>query len=516
MGIRDRIVVTLAALAVVTGCFVTGPVLATEPGTVIDEAVLATVLARIDNAYVTPVDLTRLGLRGLEGLSRIDPNITVERTGTTVKLRAVGALAAEYPVPEAGDTMGWARLMVRAAQRLRLFSAAVYDAGAERVYQALMDSLTAELDGYTRYSGPERATGERAQRDGYGGIGLTLDFPGRGPVVREVLAGGPADRAGLRRGDTLTTIDGRRTTTLDPAEVSDRLRGPSGSPVTVTIERSRVKPRTMTLRRERVVPNTVTVRTAGRVGVLKLDRFNAATAVNLRDAMRKARRTLGPRAAGLVLDLRGNPGGLLDQAVAVADLFMPRGRILTTEGRHPDSRQRWDATPDDEAAGLPLVVLVDGRSASSAEVVAAALQDSGRAVVVGASSFGKGTVQTVTRLPNDGELFLTWSRIHTPAGYALHRQGVQPTICTSRDGADTPSALLADLRAGRTPSAVQLAMWRSKAADDDEALHHLRDACPWREHEPEVDLTVATALLSDPALYARAIALSASHTVAER
>ena len=272
----------------------------------------------------------------------------------------------------------------------------------------------------------------------------------------------------------------------------------------------------MPVRRERVIPNTVAMSIADDVGILKVDRFNAATATNLREAVQAVRRSVGRGLRGYVLDLRGNPGGLLDQAVAVADLFIARGKIITTEGRHPDSRQRFEASPDDIADGLPLVVLVDGRSASSAEVVAAALQDSGRAVVVGASSYGKGSVQTVTRLPNDGELFLTWSRIYTPAGYTLHRQGVQPTLCTSRPGQEDPAALLTDLRDGRVRPAAQFAGWRARAADDEEALNQLREACPWKEHEPELDLKVALRLLAEPALYQRASSLASTSTVAER
>ncbi|WP_448204689.1 S41 family peptidase [Azospirillum sp. sgz302134] len=482
----------------------------------VSEQVFTVAYGKIAEVYLQPVDFGRLGLDGLKGLTAIDPTTRVERAGNSVRLYVSDSLIAEYPAPGGADTAGWAALTTKAAERARLYSPTLHQATPERIYQAVLDGVMADLDGYSRYTGTQRATTERAQREGYGGIGLSLDTNGGRTVVRDVLTRGPADRSGIRDGDQLLAIDGELTVKLTEAEMRDRLRGPTGTMVVLTLARDGAPPRRAPIRRERVVPNTVSTTVTDQVGVLKVDRFNASTAANLREAALAVRHNVGKGLRGYVLDLRGNPGGLLDQAVAVADLFIARGKIITTEGRHPDSRQRFEAAPDDIAEGLPLVVLVDGRSASSAEVVAAALQDSGRAVVVGASSYGKGSVQTVTRLPNDGELFLTWSRIYTPAGYTLHRQGVQPTVCTSRAGQDDPAALLTDLRDGRVRPTAQFAGWRAKAADDEEALTRLREACPWKEHEPELDLKVALRLLSEPAMYQRAVALASSNTVAER
>ncbi|PWC39878.1 peptidase S41 [Azospirillum sp. TSO35-2] len=495
----------------------TGPAPALTPATPppVSEQVFAVGFNKIAEVYLDPVSFDRLGLDGLKGLTGIDPAVTVERAGSTVRLYVSGALSAEYGMAGAADAGGWAALTARVIDRARIFSPVLAKATPERLYQVVFDGVTADLDGYSRYTGVQRATNERAQREGYGGVGVTLDNANGRVTVHDVMAHSPADRAGVVDGDQLLAIDGDLTTRLTASEMRDRLRGPTGTVVILTLARDSAAPRRLPLRRERVVPNTVTYSLSGDIGVVKLDRFNATTASSLRTAVTAIRQGAGSTLRGMVLDLRGNPGGLLDQAVAVADLFIRRGRIISTEGRNPDSRQRFDANPDDLLDGLPLVVLVDGRSASSAEVVASALQDSGRAVVVGASSYGKGSVQTVTRLPNDGELFLTWSRIYTPAGYTLHRQGVQPTVCTSHAGQTDPDALLADLREGRLRPA-QIASWRSKAADDEQALNSLRETCPWKEHEPELDLKVAMRLLSDPALYQRAVAMAVVNTVAER
>ncbi|WP_247887225.1 S41 family peptidase [Azospirillum sp. SYSU D00513] len=482
----------------------------------VSEQVFAVGYGRIAEAYLQPVDLGRLGPDGLKGLASIDPTLRIERSDSLVRVQLSDAPAEEFAAPAPSDAAGWASLTARILDSVRSRSPLLSQAAPERIYQAVFDAVAADLDGYSRYTGTRRASTERAQREGYGGIGLALERKDGRTWVSDVLPRSPAERAGIRAGDTLLAIDGDMAASLTEDDMRDRLRGPTGTMVMITVRGSAGEPRRLPVRRERVVPNTVSTTIVERTGVLKVERFNASTAANLREAIQTAKGTIGASVRGFVLDLRGNPGGLLDQAVAVADLFMTRGRIITTEGRHPDSRQRFDASPDDVTNGLPLVVLVDGRSASAAEVVAAALQDSGRAVVVGASSYGKGSVQTVTRLPNDGELFLTWSRIYTPAGYTLHRQGVQPMVCTSRNGQDDPVALLSELRDGNGRSAAQFAGWRAKAADDEEALNHLRSACPWKEHAPELDLKVALRLVEEPALYQRAVALASTHTVAER
>jgi carboxyl-terminal processing protease len=227
----------------------------------------------------------------------------------------------------------------------------------------------------------------------------------------------------------------------------------------------------------------------------------------LRDSIRHARAEIGPDLAGYILDLRGNPGGLLDQSVAVSDMFVTNGRIVSTHGRHPDSHQYFDAEPDDLTGNMPVVVLVNGNSASASEIVAAALQDSGRAVVVGTSSYGKGTVQTVLRLPNEGELTLTWARFHAPSGYALNGRGVMPDICTANqsDGQGIDAEQILDrVRTGQLPLPRSV-IKRDLPLLDESGIAAFRAACPPSQGEAGVELEVALRLLEDPALFARAI-----------
>ena len=264
-----------------------------------------------------------------------------------------------------------------------------------------------------------------------------------------------------------------------------------------------------------MIPNVINTRVEDDTVIVRISRFNASTKENLKETVSAALDGLNGRAKGVILDLRGNPGGLLGQAINVADLFITDGRIIATRGRHPDSLQQFDADSDDLADGLPMVVLVDGRSASGAEVVAAAMQDSGRAVLVGATSFGKGSVQRVIRLDNDGELYLTWSRIYAPSGYTLHRQGVMPTICTSGPFTD-PDELISLFRDGEMTLTARLANYRFAAPDDEEALDALRETCPWQAHDEDVDLEVAHRVIEDGALYAQGLAAFGPASLAQR
>jgi len=476
----------------------------------VDRVLLAAALNHIDEQFLEPVDLERLALDGLAGLSRLDPAVSFSRAGGVLGVTVAGQGIGEFTLPVRRRPSDWADFAARVAESVRLRSPALTAAGTEAVHKAVIDGMTADLDGSSRYTTPEQAKAERSVRDGYVGIGVTVRREAERLMIADVIPDGPADRAGIRPGEALLAVDGVSIDGLEVEAVATRLAGRAGSPVQVTVgppTATARQGRRLSLRRDRVVPRTVTAEVQDGVGIIRIERFNAATLVNLSDAIRQLKDRLGRQGRGYVLDLRGNPGGLLDQAVAVADRFVTDGTIVSTEGRHPDSLQHYDARSDDQLSGAPLVVLVDGRSASAAEVVAAALQDSGRAAVVGASSYGKGSVQTVIPLPNQGELFLTWSRIHAPSGYTLHKQGVQPSLCTSREGA-TAAGIVEELRSGGTIPTSTIALWQDQALSDPAALAQLRAACPKREHEPALDLEVAKALLADPALYRRALARS--------
>jgi carboxyl-terminal processing protease len=485
---------------------------------VIGEHLFGVGYSKIAEIYLNPLQTRRLALDGLGGLRQIEPGFAFLATDTLLTMSVEGRPVPALPLPASDSTAAWATLTIRVLDSLRQASVRAAAAAPEELYTAIFNAIATDLDSYSRYTSAARANDERSQREGYGGVGIALRQDGSSHVITEVLADGPASQAGILAGDRIVSVDGIPTAALNSEQVGERLRGPAGTLVTLQLQRGPagdgyLKPQT--IRRDRLIPNTVQVELSDGVAIVRIERFNAATKDRLQAAILQLREGTGPAPVGVVLDLRGNPGGLLDQAVAVADQFMTGGRIVSTRGRHPDSLQQFDASPDDLAGGLPLVVLLDGRTASSAEIVAAALQDSGRAVSVGSSTYGKGSVQTVTRLPNDGELFLTWSRIYTPGGYTLHRQGVQPIVCTSLESVNATQDALRALRAGTMVPASTLRDWKARAPDDETALAHLREACPWREHAPELDIAVAKVLIHDGALYRRAQILS-QPSMAER
>jgi carboxyl-terminal processing protease len=246
------------------------------------------------------------------------------------------------------------------------------------------------------------------------------------------IDGTPAAKAGILAGDVITQVDGEPIKGLPLDRVVAKLRGPVGSNVKLAIERqSEPKPIEVTLKREIIKQRPVSYRDeGGNVGYIRITEFNNLAGDELKSAIRNLSVKIpADQLKGYILDLRNNPGGLLDQAIAVSDTFLPRGEIVSTRGRAPDDSQRFDAKRRDLTKGKPLIVLINGGSASASEIVAGALQDQRRATIVGSRSFGKGSVQTIIPLgQNNGALRLTTARYYTPSGRSIQAQGITPNI----------------------------------------------------------------------------------------
>lgn len=476
--------------------------------------VLAVGYANIMEKYLVPVRGTALASDGLRGLGTLAPGIEVTRSGDKIVLVHSGRVVASQVPPPEEDAEGWATLTTDFLMAARKGSSELRSASDEKVFEAMFDGMLAHLDSYSRYSGSDEAYKNRSKRDGFGGVGISFDTADGRIIVSEVMPETPAERAGIQKGDRITHVGSVPITGMKAAEISQQLRGPILSKVALTVLRGNSpEPLTIEVERALIVPPTVVDRQQDGIVVLEISGFNQDTPRSITSKIFTHQRQLGTAMKGIVLDLRGNPGGLLKQSVKVADLFLKRGPILTSAGRHPDSVQVYEASGSDIAEDLPIVVLIDGRSASAAEIVAAALQDRERAVVVGTSSFGKGTVQTVVRLPNEGEITLTWSKLLAPSGYPLHGLGVHPTICTS--GVPTSRREFIDQALNDRPKATAiLAAWRKLGADDVARQKELRATCPPERRDQKVDLEIARELLSDPAFYARALGLTGTTNVA--
>lgn len=395
------------------------------------EEMLWTGFADIQEIYIDKPDLSDLAVAGLEGLQQIEPNLRVEKKDGILKLHLSGGVAGMAKAPLEDNPYAWALTLTHLLHSSQGTSEKLRSASTERLFSAMFDNVARQLDPYSRYSSADEARDNRASRDGFGGIGVTLMPHADGAVISAITSGLPADKAGLRRGDRIVVIDGQPLGKISIKKIVRLLQGPVGRSVQVSVRRERTpKPIKVSILRAHITPETVEFVRDGDIAVMKVSHFNADTATSLARAVKEAKAQIGEELRGIILDLRDNPGGLLYQSVQVADLFIDSGRIISTRGRHQDSVQLFDATAGDIAEGLPIAVLINGGTASAAEILAAALQDNDRAIVVGSRSYGKGSVQTVLRMPNNGELILTWARLHAPSGYKLSGVGVIPTLCT--------------------------------------------------------------------------------------
>jgi carboxyl-terminal processing protease len=466
------------------------------------EAVLRDAYMALRDRYLEPVRLADLTLAALRSLASLDGSVAVDRRGEQVRLAIDDRAVAAWRAPADTDAAQWAQLAAALAGAAQA-APGVRRAGQERLLRAMFDEIGSRLDPFTRYVPPPEAREARGRRQGEGGIGIRVVPAEGGAAVIEVAPDSPAAQAGLVEGDRVYAIDGVRTRGLNEAQIAARLAGEEDTRLTLAV-RSRGAPRTLTLIRALIVPETISTQRRGSVLIIRLSGFNELTDQRLsRQVLAAAQDTA---ITGLVLDLRGNRGGLLRQAVGVTDVFLAEGEVVATRGRHPDAARVYVAGGSDLAAGLPLVVLVDGRTASAAEIVAAALQERGRAVVLGSVTQGKGLVQTVLRLPDDGELVMSWSRVLVPPGRPLQELGVLPTLCTSR-GPDVLAQQFGQLRQAAPPLAEPQATLRAiRALPGRYELARLRDACPPADlGGGGAELDAAQALLADPAALAVAL-----------
>ncbi|MGE3251622.1 MAG: S41 family peptidase [Hyphomonadaceae bacterium] len=311
----------------------------------------------------------------------------------------------------------------------RVESDYVTEPNQTEMMEAAINGMLSSLDPHSSYLSPTDFRDMQVQTRGeYGGLGIEVTT--EDSVVRVVspIDDTPASRAGIQAGDYLTAIDDESIVGLTLNEAVQRMRGQVGTTIRVTVVREGQDPFDVTLTREIITVRAVTARMEGDVGIIRISQFNERTSAMLQDALRQVRAGAPAGLRGVILDLRNNPGGLLDQAIDVSDAFLDGGEVVSTRGRRAEDVQRYNARRGDDLPGVPIVVLINGGSASASEIVAGALQDRNRALIVGVTSFGKGSVQTVIPLQGgrDGALRLTTARYYTPAGRSIQGAGIEP------------------------------------------------------------------------------------------
>ena len=310
-----------------------------------------------------------------------------------------------------------------------------------KLIQAAIDGMLTSLDPHSGYLDPESFDDMRDQTRGeYGGLGIEITSEDGVVKVISPMDGTPADKAGVKPGDYITAVNGESILGLSVNDAVKQMRGKPGETVTLTIAREKSDPFDVKIVREVIKPKSATAKMDGDYGVLRVSAFNEKTTDEAEESFAKLR-AANPKMKGLVLDLRNNPGGLLDQAVGISDLFLEGGEIVSQRGRDARDVERYNARPGDITNGLPIVVLINSGTASAAEIVSGALQDRKRAEVVGLTSFGKGSVQTVIPLRGgmDGALKLTTARYFTPSGRSIQKTGIEPDleVASTRDEAQT-------------------------------------------------------------------------------
>lgn len=302
----------------------------------------------------------------------------------------------------------------------------------DKLVAAAIDGMLQSLDPHSSYLDAEAFTNmQTATKGEYGGLGIEVTTQDGAVTVISPMDESPAARAGIKAGDKLIAVDGVSILGLPLDEAVKRMRGPVGTSIDVTVAREGQEPFITKVKRETIVLKPVTSKISGDYGYIRISTFvNERTSEALNKAIDDIQRQLGGRLKGIVLDLRNNGGGLLDQAIEVTDTFMDRGEVVSTRGRRPDDIQRFYGTPGQRLDGVPMVILINEGTASASEIVAGALQDRGRATIVGMASFGKGSVQSVIPLRNgrDGALRLTTSKYYTPAGRSIQGAGIEPDI----------------------------------------------------------------------------------------
>ncbi|NIY79233.1 S41 family peptidase [Celeribacter sp. HF31] len=349
----------------------------------------------------------------------------------------------------------------------------VEEVDAEDLVEAAIDGMLSSLDPHSSYLSPKDAEDMRVQTSGsFGGLGIEVTQEEGFVKVVAPMDGTPADIAGIEAGDFITGVDGQSVLGMTLDETVELMRGPVGSEIIITVVREGVEePFDVSIIRDTIKLTAVRSRVEDHSIVLRVTTFNDQTYPNLESGLKEGIEELGgiDNVDGIIVDLRNNPGGLLDQAIKVSDAFLDEGEIVSTRGRSPEESTRVNATAGDLAEGKPIVVLINGGSASASEIVSGALQDHHRAVVVGTKSFGKGSVQTVMPLRSDGAMRLTTARYYTPSGRSIQALGISPDIVVQQPPRQPESAEAEDTPQFRSEADLRGALDNDSLTEDERA-----------------------------------------------
>ena len=309
----------------------------------------------------------------------------------------------------------------------------VEEVSDKELIEAAIQGMLQSLDPHSSFMNSETFDDMQVQTKGeFGGLGIEVSMEDGFVKVVSPIDDTPAYEAGVQAGDYIIEIDGVSVYGMSLGDAVDMMRGLVNTEITIKISRGEEEPFDIKIIRDRIKVQSVKARREGNAAYLRITSFNEKTQSGLLKNMKKLKEEIGENITGVILDLRNNPGGLLNQAVAVSDAFLDRGEIVSTRGRKQRGQQKFSATSGDISDGLPVVILINGGSASASEIVAGALQDHRRAIIMGTTSFGKGSVQTIIPVQRDSAMRLTTARYYTPSGNSIQAKGIVPDIIVNQ------------------------------------------------------------------------------------
>ncbi|WP_255543120.1 S41 family peptidase [Azospirillum sp. INR13] len=354
----------------------------------------------------------------------------IKRAATAAALVFLGAGVATVTAQSSNSSDTYRQLNLFGDVFERVRAEYVEQVTDEQLIESAINGMLTSLDPHSSYLNKKSFQDMQVQTRGeFGGLGIEVTMENGLVKVVSPIDDTPAFRAGLQPGDLIVQLNGEAVMGLSLNEAVEKMRGPVGSELKVTVRRGEAgEPFTVSLTRAVIKVQSVRYRAEGDIGYIRVTSFNEQTQSGLEKAIASLQQQLGDKLKGFVLDLRNNPGGLLDQAVSVSDTFLEKGEIVSTRGRRAEEGTRFNAKAGDLIKNLPMVVLINGGSASASEIVAGALQDHKRAIIMGTQSFGKGSVQTIIPLPGHGAMRLTTARYYTPAGRSIQQLGITPDI----------------------------------------------------------------------------------------
>lgn len=349
----------------------------------------------------------------------------------------------------------------------------------KKLIEYALNGMLSNLDPHSNYMSVEETRAMAVQNRGeFGGLGIEITMENGVVKVVSPIDDTPASRAGIQAGDLIVEIEGKQVMGMTLNEAVEKMRGRVGTEINITVVREGApEPLKFKLTRDTIQIRSVKSRLeGGNVGYIRMSAFNSQTFPGLKKAFTDLEKEAGDKLAGYVLDLRNNPGGLLDQAILVSDAFLDKGEIVSTRGRNPEDMRRDIASAGDLAKGLPVVVLVNGGSASASEIVAGALQDHKRAIIMGTQSFGKGSVQTLLDVPGGGSIKLTTARYYTPSGRSIQATGITPDIIVERAKVIEEKSKFGEIHEADLKGAISNGLEKKKEDVEDPTLMPEKDA----------------------------------------